>query len=139
MFRRSLRHIRIRPLRPSERNIVASVFVGLSPASRERRYLRQVEVLTPTMLAGSRPSSASSRSVSMTFSPSCRTSEPPEQASDPLGCGAAAPQAGATPAGFDFRSRIAVLPVHHKPATWVVAAADVGRTCGCRRPRRPGC
>jgi RimJ/RimL family protein N-acetyltransferase len=51
MYRRSLRHLRIRPLRPGERRVVESVFAGLSPESRERRFLAPVEVLTPTMLA----------------------------------------------------------------------------------------
>jgi RimJ/RimL family protein N-acetyltransferase len=50
MRRRSTRRIRIRPLEPGEHAAVAAVFDGLSPASRQARYLAPVRTLTPAML-----------------------------------------------------------------------------------------
>jgi hypothetical protein len=49
MYRRSLRHLRIRPLRPGEHSVVRSVFAGLSPESRKRRFLTPVTTLVVTV------------------------------------------------------------------------------------------
>jgi RimJ/RimL family protein N-acetyltransferase len=51
MHRLRRRHrVRIRPLQRSDSSAVATVFHGLSPASRRRRYLAPVETLTGAML-----------------------------------------------------------------------------------------
>jgi L-amino acid N-acyltransferase YncA len=51
MHRLRRRHrVRIRPLQPTDRSAVATVFHGLSPASRRRRYLAPVQTLNEAML-----------------------------------------------------------------------------------------